>query len=44
MKKNKKKTTKGVNVTRKINLLLPCSSLLTIYKSYVRPQLHQCKL
>ena len=27
-----KKATKGVNVIRKINLLLPLSSLLTIYK------------
>ena len=35
-----KKTTKGVNVIRKMNLLLPCSSLLTIYKSFVRPHLH----
>ena len=28
-----KKATKGVNVIRKMNLLLPRSSLLTIYKS-----------
>ena len=34
-----KKATKGVNVIRKINLLLPLSSLLTIYKSFVRPHL-----
>ena len=31
-----KKATKGVSVIRKMNLLLPCSSLLTIYKSFVR--------
>ena len=34
-----KKATKGVNVFRKINLLLPRSSLLKIYKSLVRPHL-----
>ena len=34
-----KKATKGVNVIRKMNLLLPRSSLLTIYKSFVRPHL-----
>ena len=34
-----KKATKGVNVIRKMNLLLPRSSLLTIYKSFVRPRL-----
>ena len=34
-----KKTMKGVNVIRKMNLLLPHSSLLTIYKSFVRPHL-----
>ena len=34
-----KKATKGVNVIRKIHLLLPLSSLLTIYKSFVRPHL-----
>ena len=33
------KATKGVNVIRKMNLLLPCSSLLIIYKSFVRPHL-----
>ena len=33
------KATKGVNVIRKMNLLLPRSSLLTIYKSFVRPHL-----
>ena len=31
-----KKATKEVNVIRKMNLLLPCSSLLTIHKSFVR--------
>ena len=35
-----KKNTKGVNVVRKMNLLLPCSSRLTIYKSFVRPHLN----
>ena len=34
-----KKATKGVNVIRKMNLLLPRSSLLTIYKSFVRSHL-----
>ena len=34
-----KKTTKGTNVIRKMNLSLPRSSLLTIYKSFVRPPL-----
>ena len=34
-----KKATKGVNVIRKMNLFLPRSSLLTIYKSFVRPHL-----
>ena len=34
-----KKATKGVNVVRKMNLLLARSSLLTIYKSFVRPHL-----
>ena len=38
MKKNKK-ATKRVNVTRKMNLLLPHSTLLPIYKSFVRPHL-----
>ena len=31
-----KKATKGVSLKRKMNLLLPRSSLLTIYKSFVR--------
>ena len=34
-----KKPTKGINVIRKMNLSLPQSSLLTIYKSFVRPHL-----
>ena len=34
-----KKATKGVNVIRKMNLLLLSSSLLTIYTSFVRPHL-----
>ena len=34
-----KKATKGVNVIRKLNLLSPHSSLLTRYKSFVRPHL-----
>ena len=35
-----KKATKGINVIRKVNLSLPRPSLLTIYKSFVRPHLH----
>ena len=34
-----KKTTKGVNVIRKMNLLFSRSSLLIIYKSFARPYL-----
>ena len=34
-----KKATKGVNIIRRTNLLSPRSSLLTIYKSFVRPHL-----
>ena len=34
-----KKATKEVNVIRKMSLLLPCSSLLTTYKSFARPHL-----
>ena len=34
-----KKATKGVNVIRKMNLLLPRCSLLTIYKPFFRPHL-----
>ena len=34
-----KKATKGVNIIRKMNLLLPHSFLLTRYKSFVRPHL-----
>ena len=33
------KVTEGINVIRKMNLSLPRSSLLTIYKSFVRPYL-----
>ena len=32
-----KKATKGINIIRKMKLSLPRSSLLTIYKSFVRP-------
>ena len=35
-----KAASKGVNVIRKMNLLLPRPSLLTIYKSFVRPHLN----
>ena len=34
-----KKATKGINFIRKMNLSLPRFSLLTIYKSFVRPHL-----
>ena len=34
-----KKATKGVNVIRKMNLLIPRASCLTIYKSLFRPHL-----
>ena len=34
-----KKANKGINVIRKMNLSLPRCSLLTIYKSFVRPHL-----
>ena len=34
-----RKATKGVNVIKKMNLLLPCSSLLTIYTLFFRPHL-----
>ena len=34
-----KKATKNINVIRKMNLSLPRSSLLTLYKSFVRPHL-----
>ena len=34
-----KKATKGVNVMRKMNVLLPLYSPLTIYKSFIRPHL-----
>ena len=35
-----KEASKGVNVIRKMNLLLPRPSLLIIYKSFVRPHLN----
>ena len=34
-----KKVTKGINLLRKLNLSLPRSSLLIIYKSFIRPHL-----
>ena len=34
-----KKATVGVNLMRKLNLLLPRSSLLTVYKCFIRPHL-----
>ena len=34
-----KKATVGVNLMRKRNLFLPCSSLLTVYKCFIRPHL-----
>ena len=34
-----KKTMKGISVIKKLNVTLPHSSLLTIYKSFVRPHL-----
>ena len=34
-----KKATVGVNLMRKLNLLLPPSSLLTVYKCFIRPHL-----
>ena len=34
-----KKVTKKINLLRKLNLMLPCSSLSVIYKSFVRPHL-----
>ena len=34
-----KKATGGVNLVRKLNLLLPRLSLLTIYKCFIRPHL-----
>ena len=30
---------KGISAIKKLNVTLPCSSLLTIYKSFIRPQL-----
>ena len=34
-----KKAAVGVNLMRKLNLLLPRSSLLTVYKCFIRPHL-----
>ena len=34
-----KKATVGVNLMRKLNLLLPRLSLLTVYKCFIRPHL-----
>ena len=34
-----KKVTKSINLLRKLNLTLPRSSLLEIYKSFIRPHL-----
>ena len=34
-----KKATVSVNTVRKLNLLLPRSSLLTVYKCFIRPHL-----
>ena len=30
---------KDISVIKKLNVTLPCSSLLTIYKSFIRPHL-----
>ena len=34
-----KKAAKGISVIKKLNVVLPRSSLLTIYKSFIRPHL-----
>ena len=34
-----KKPVKGISVIKKLNVTLPHSSLLTIYKSFIRPHL-----
>ena len=34
-----KKAIKGISVIKKLNVTLPRSSLLTIYKSFIRPHL-----
>ena len=34
-----KKANEGISVIKKLNLSLPCSSLIRIYKSFVRPHL-----
>ena len=33
------KTNKGIGIIRKLNNILPCSALLTIYRSFIRPHL-----
>ena len=35
-----KKANNGISVPKKVNLSLPSSSLIAIYKSFVRPHLH----
>ena len=34
-----KKAVKDISVIKKLNVTLPCTSLLTIYKSFIRPHL-----
>ena len=34
-----KKANKGISIIEKFNLSLPCSLLITIYKSFVRPHM-----
>ena len=34
-----KKAVEGISVIKKLNVTLLCSSLLTIYKSFIRPHL-----
>ena len=34
-----KKAVKGISVVKKLNVTLPRSSLLTMYKSFIRPHL-----
>ena len=36
---NINKASKGIGVIRKLNNILPCPALLTIYHSFIRPQL-----
>ena len=33
------KNKKGISAIKKLNVILPCSCLLTIYKSFIRPRL-----